>query len=625
MAPSSHSVSKPGTPAIAITEFCFKHWRTALLEPSRKAIQQALHALLRSYRDSILHDAGSESVDTAIIRATIRSYQELDPGMDEYYAAEWETPFLNDTTQYYSEACASFLLNETVSSYLGFCDRVLDLEDIVSSQFLLPSTMPKHKEAVNRVLIIAHQDVLQEALSGFVAENRSDDLKRIYRLFDRIQELDPLLEIFQHFVDANLQKTFADLVLLQSQKDFPRLYCATFLEKYYSFAEIISYAFNDNLRFSQLLERSGRRALNNNPVNREGDPADPSARHAAKLSDELLTDPRIPYQELCENRMYLQGVKLLFTLLASKDVFCKSYKILFCNRLLRNKIHSRDAENAMILLMRGAHDLQFSHQLMVMIRDVDSSKTKYGLDSGFLTSDIPCDPMILTASSWPLNSHDLTLTLKLPDELAPISAQFVERFHALTEGKAVEWLHERSTALIEFRGKTKLYRITVNHFQLATMMAFNRKAVLSADELIRLLDLPPDWLEATLKSLTSTRLLQQNPTNKLYRLNPSFEAQLTALNAALHFYRPVLEAVIDPTIEEQRDMNTQAAIVRIMKARRVLDHTTLCDETTRQTSRFFPQKIDRIKRQIEKLINGQEQYLERIDHKTYKYVTGVDA
>ena len=95
------------------------------------------------------------------------------------------------------------------------------------------------------------------------------------------------------------------------------------------------------------------------------------------------------------------------------------------------------------------------------------------------------------------------------------------------------------------------------------------------------------------------------------------------MNAALRFAKPVIESVIDPQIEEQRDLNTQAAIVRIMKARRVLEHSILCEETTKQTSRFFPQTIERIKRQIEKLINGQERYIERQDNRTYRYVTGA--
>ena len=53
--------------------------------------------------------------------------------------------------------------------------------------------------------------------------------------------------------------------------------------------------------------------------------------------------------------------------------------------------------------------------------------------------------------------------------------------------------------------------------------------------------------------------------------------------------------------------------MRVMKSRKVLDHATLCDAVLTQTSRFFPQTVDRVKRQIEKLINGQEQYLKRKD------------
>ena len=78
--------------------------------------------------------------------------------------------------------------------------------------------------------------------------------------------------------------------------------------------------------------------------------------------------------------------------------------------------------------------------------------------------------------------------------------------------------------------------------------------------------------------------------NKQCRINPSSKAPST-----------VQEVEVDPSLEGLQ-----------MKSRKV-----------KQTSRFFPQTIDRVKRQIEELINGQEQYLEGTDARTYRYVTGT--
>jgi len=70
----------------------------------------------------------------------------------------------------------------------------------------------------------------------------------------------------------------------------------------------------------------------------------------------------------------------------------------------------------------------------------------------------------------------------------------------------------------------------------------------------------------------------------------------------------------------QRSNMIDAAVVRIMKSRKSLDHASLIAETTRQLSmRFQPQPLQ-IKKRIENLI--ERDYLERdeTDRRVYHYV-----
>ena len=72
-------------------------------------------------------------------------------------------------------------------------------------------------------------------------------------------------------------------------------------------------------------------------------------------------------------------------------------------------------------------------------------------------------------------------------------------------------------------------------------------------------------------------------------------------------------------LASQRKTTTEAAIVRIMKARKSMDHANLVAEVTRQLSaRFRPSPVD-IKKRIEDLI--ERDYLERdaVDKKLYTY------
>lgn len=72
-------------------------------------------------------------------------------------------------------------------------------------------------------------------------------------------------------------------------------------------------------------------------------------------------------------------------------------------------------------------------------------------------------------------------------------------------------------------------------------------------------------------------------------------------------------------VEEDRKHEIEAAIVRIMKARRQMSHTNLISEVTDQLkSRFMPSPVI-IKKRIEALI--EREYLARTDdRRMYTYV-----
>ncbi len=67
-------------------------------------------------------------------------------------------------------------------------------------------------------------------------------------------------------------------------------------------------------------------------------------------------------------------------------------------------------------------------------------------------------------------------------------------------------------------------------------------------------------------------------------------------------------------------MQIEAAIVRIMKARRLLDHNSIIAEVSRQLSTRFVPNPTVIKKRIENLI--EREFLERdqTDRKLYRYL-----
>lgn len=614
--------------------FCYERWKKMIMDPLREKIQNASHILMGKYRQEYLNSV-ADADDSTTIRNVVNSYDELsslsdaNPDTPSIYVSDWEVPFLENTKEFYQNLVSSFITSHHISEYLDLCRRILDLESISSINFITAKTTTSHNALINDIVVINQVVHLQSAIADFVEKSDVPHLQVLYRLFERIEDLDSLMNIFVEFCQNEIANVFIQLKSeLESLPDaekktvLPGKYCTMFLTKYYMLCDVITNAFNSNIKFSTHLSKIARERFNNNVLYNCDDPTESVALFVSKYGDTIAVNSnRLTIQELISDRMMIDGLLTLFNFTASKDVFCKRYRMFFMNRLLRSTTVNDDIEKLLIEKMRTVYDTQFSQQLVIMMRDVEQSKERYKPKEE--DTVIPCHPTVLTSSSWPLTPEEQALTMVLPGKLELLSKKYSNFFESITDGKKVVWLHERSTAVIGLRIGGKPYLITMNHFQASVMVLIydSKPTSPSTSTISTVLNLPEEWVEAALNSLKGVQLIQQNAKTQQWRINPQFKANQIKLNASVRFARPVKDLEVDPSIEEEREIKTQAAIVRIMKARRVLEHAVLQEDVTKQTSRFFPQNAERIRRQIEKLLNGSEKFIERVDNKTYRYVT----
>ncbi|MPC31871.1 Cullin-3 [Portunus trituberculatus] len=168
----------------------------------------------------------------------------------------------------------------------------------------------------------------------------------------------------------------------------------------------------------------------------------------------------------------------------------------------------------------------------------------------------------------------------------------------------------------------KKHIIQVSTYQMVILMLFNTRDKLTYEEIQSETDIPDRDLVRALQSLAlgkpAQRVLLKTPKTKEiessheFTVNDSFTSKL---------YRVKIQAVAakgesEPErketrskVDEDRKHEIEAAIVRIMKARRRMTHNNLVAEVTDQLkSRFLPSPI-LIKKRIESLI--EREYLAR--------------
>lgn len=174
--------------------------------------------------------------------------------------------------------------------------------------------------------------------------------------------------------------------------------------------------------------------------------------------------------------------------------------------------------------------------------------------------------------------------------------------------------------------------LSVSTYQMCILMLYNERDSFSFEELITRTQIPEKDLVRALMSLAmgkpAQRILLKSPKTKdikpddIFTINDSFTSKLYRVKIQTIACRGESEPERKETrskVEEDRKHEIEAAIVRIMKARKQMNHANLVTEVTEQLrTRFMPSPVI-IKKRIEALI--EREYLARAeDRKTYTYV-----
>ncbi|KAL0358077.1 UNVERIFIED_CONTAM: Cullin-3A [Sesamum calycinum] len=207
---------------------------------------------------------------------------------------------------------------------------------------------------------------------------------------------------------------------------------------------------------------------------------------------------------------------------------------------------------------------------------------------------------VLTTGSWPTQS---SITCNLPAELSALCEKFRSYYLGTHTGRRLSWQTNMGTADLRatFSNGQK-YELNVSTYQMCVLMLFNNTDSLSYREIEQATEIPSSDLK-TVPAVLSFKLRKVKIGTVVAQKETEPEKQETRQR-----------------VEEDRKPQIEAAIVRIMKSRRVLDHNNIIAEVTKQLQSRFLANPGEIKKRIESLI--ERDFLERddSDRRLYRYL-----
>ena len=198
------------------------------------------------------------------------------------------------------------------------------------------------------------------------------------------------------------------------------------------------------------------------------------------------------------------------------------------------------------------------------------------------------------------------------------------------------WQHYLGTAEIRVNFTQGKKDLCVSTYQMCILQLFNEKDTLSLDEIRDATAIPESELRRHLLSLCTPKLrilMKESKTkhitdNDVLTFNADFTSKFRKIKV------PLIAATkennegddggnenlgVPSSVQDFRKYQAEAAIVRILKARKTLPHNELIPEVMRQLSSRFVPNNPFIKKVIESLI--EREYIKRnLDTSSYEYV-----
>ncbi|EGG16643.1 cullin E [Cavenderia fasciculata] len=597
-------------------------WRDAAFKPLNSRLLTALETI-------ILKDRNGDSTNLQVLSDTLECYVQLgqDKNKLQVYIDHFETTFLKSTEDFYRIESAEFVAKNGIPQYMKHISVRIEQETTRVQKFMPITTLDKLNIRLNETLIVNFKDQFAEKFLDLLSENKNDELTMMYNLLFRVNHLESLRKNLQDFIKKEGIKEIEND--LKESQEKPQVLIGHLLETYNRFNRLIRESFSNDTTFLAAMDRSFAHVINENPASYDQKKKESTIPVVlAKFCDQILRKGPYHISDEGELEKKLAEAVCLFKYLPDKDIFMLNYQKMLSKRLVEDLSASEDAEASMINKLKTHQGFDYCTKLTRMIndmrlcKDINANFQTY-LNENSLTLPYTFNFYVLTNGSWSLTNKTSSNPFKPPSEMLSSITYFEKYYKSSFKGRVLTFLYDFSRADVDSRQvRGKIYKLATTAYQMAILLLLNTQDKVTRFQILDSIGLDENSIRLPLLALMKTGIIESDKpdykewnNDTSFSINAKFASKKMKVNCNVAVQigetktSEGAQTVSNSEIEKERYFKLQAAIVRIMKSKKVLSHNDLVVETTNQVSKWFAPKIATIKKAIEYLI--EQEYIRR--------------